>query len=110
MQYRTHDGESLSGIGIGCYGLSGAYGEKDPQQFIDVIRRAYDLGVTIFDTADVYGPGEEILGRAVAPFRDQVWMATKVGASADGKPDCSAEHVARRESSAEMQQRAAPTL
>jgi len=93
MQYRTHDGDSLSEIGIGCYGLSGAYGGKDPQQFIDVVRRAYDLGVTFFDTADVYGPGEEILGRAVAPFRDRIWIATKVGASADGKPDCSAEHV-----------------
>jgi aryl-alcohol dehydrogenase-like predicted oxidoreductase len=58
-----------------------------------VIRRAYDLGVTFFDTADVYGPGEQIMGRAVAPFRDQVWVATKVGVSADGKPDCSAEHV-----------------
>jgi aryl-alcohol dehydrogenase-like predicted oxidoreductase len=60
---------------------------------VEVIHRAYDLGVTFFDTADVYGPGERILGRAVAPFRDQVWIATKVGASADGHPNGSAEHV-----------------
>ncbi len=93
MRYRIHLDERLSEIGIGCYGLSGAYGDKDREQFVEVVRRAYDLGVTFFDTADVYGPGEETLGRAVAPFRDQVWVATKMGASADGKPDCSAEHV-----------------
>ncbi len=93
MRYRIHLNERLSEIGIGCYGLSGAYGDKDPERFVQVLQRAYDLGVTFFDTADVYGPGEEISGRAVAPFRDRVWVATKTGASADGKPDCSAEHV-----------------
>lgn len=93
MRYRTHAGERLSEIGVGCYGLSGAYGEKDPEQFVPMLRRAHELGVTFFDTADVYGPAEEILGRAVAPFRDQVWIATKLGASVDGRPDCSPEHV-----------------
>ncbi|MGD1997173.1 MAG: aldo/keto reductase [Anaerolineae bacterium] len=93
MRYRTCQGERLSEIGVGTYALSGAYGEKDPAQFIDLLRRAYDLGVTFFDTADVYGPAEEVLGRAVAPFRDQVWIATKVGANLDGGPDCSHEHV-----------------
>lgn len=93
MQYRTHKGEALSEIGIGCYALSGVYGKKDAEQFVGLLRRAYDLGVTFFDTADVYGPAEEILGRAVAAFRDQVWIATKVGAGADGRPNCSAEHV-----------------
>jgi len=88
-----HKAERISEIGIGCYALSGVYGKKDPEQFTGLLRRAYDLGVTFFDTADVYGPAEEILGRAVAPFRDRVWIATKVGARADGKPDCSAEHV-----------------
>jgi len=93
MRYRAHRGERLSEIGIGCYALGGAYGKKDPEQFIGLLRRAYELDVTFFDTADVYGPAEEILGRAVAPFRDRVWIATKAGASPDGKPDCSREHV-----------------
>jgi aryl-alcohol dehydrogenase-like predicted oxidoreductase len=94
MQYRVHQGEKLSEIGLGCYALSGAYGQRDPESFIDLLRRAYEQGVTFFDTAGIYGPAEEILGRAVAPFRDQVWIATKVGAGDDGRRDCSAEQVA----------------
>ncbi|HDQ73233.1 MAG TPA: aldo/keto reductase [Chloroflexi bacterium] len=93
MAYRTYRGERLSKIGVGCYGVGGAYGEKDPQQYVGVLRRAAELGVTFFDTADVYGPGEEVLGQALAPFRDRVWIATKVGASESGKPDCSRAHV-----------------
>jgi aryl-alcohol dehydrogenase-like predicted oxidoreductase len=93
MQYRTHQGERISEIGIGCYGLTGVYGPADADGFIKLIERAYDLGVTFFDTADIYGPAEEILGRAVAPFREQVWIASKVGGGIDGKPNCSAEHV-----------------
>lgn len=85
MEHRAHAVEGLSEIGVGCYGLSGVYGEKDSKRYVDVIRRAYELGVTFFDTADVYGSGEEILGLAVAPFRDDVWIATKVGGGADGK-------------------------
>lgn len=93
MRYRTHRGEQISEIGFGCYGLSGAYGRKDPERFIPLIRRAYDLGVTFFDTADVYGPAEEVLGRAVAPFRDRVWIATKVGGRADSRPNASARYI-----------------
>ncbi len=93
MRYRERRGERVSEIGLGCYALSGVYGHKDPEAFIDLFRRAYELGVTFFDTADVYGPAEEILGRAVAPFRDQVWIATKVGARPGAGADCSAEHV-----------------
>ena len=93
MRYRTHRGEKLSEIGLGCYALSGAYGKKEAEPFVTLIRRAHDLGVTFFDTADIYGPAEEVLGRAVAPFRDRVWIATKVGWGEEGKPDCSAEHV-----------------
>ena len=76
MRYRIHKDERLSEIGIGCYALSGVYGKKDPEQFIGLLRQAYNLGVTFFDTADIYGPAEEILGRAVAPFRDRVGIAT----------------------------------
>jgi aryl-alcohol dehydrogenase-like predicted oxidoreductase len=93
MEYRTYRGEELSAIGVGCYAVGGVYGAKDPEQFIPMLRRAAELGVTFFDTADVYGPGEEILGRAIAPFRDRIWIATKVGATKDGKPDCSRTHI-----------------
>jgi aryl-alcohol dehydrogenase-like predicted oxidoreductase len=93
MQYRTHRGESLSEIGFGCYALSGAYGQRDPERFLALIQRAYDLGVTFFDTADIYGPAEEVLGQAVAPFRDQVWIASKVGWGPEQRPDCSPGHV-----------------
>jgi aryl-alcohol dehydrogenase-like predicted oxidoreductase len=93
MQYRLHRGERLSEIGLGCYALSGAYGRRDPESFIGLLRRAYDRGITFFDTASIYGPAEEVLGRAVAPFRDQVWIATKVGARDDGRRNCSAEQV-----------------
>lgn len=93
MEYRVHCGERLSAIGVGSYGIGGAYGAKAPEQFVDVLRRAAELGVTFFDTADVYGPAEEVLGRVLAPFRDRVWIATKVGAGQDGKPDCSRAHI-----------------
>lgn len=93
MEYRTYRGERLSEIGVGCYGLGGAYGARDPESFVGLLRRAITLGVTFFDTADVYGPAEEVLGRALAPFRDRVWIATKVGASESGRPDCSHAHV-----------------
>lgn len=93
MQYRLHRGETLSEIGLGCYALSGVYGPKDPESFVGLLRQAHDWGVTFFDTAGIYGPAEEVLGRAVAPFRDQIWIATKVGARDDGRRDCSAEQV-----------------
>jgi aryl-alcohol dehydrogenase-like predicted oxidoreductase len=93
MDYRQHAGETLSEIGLGCYALSGAYGPRDPDEFMQVVRRAYELGVTFFDTADVYGPAETILGQAIGPFREKVLIATKVGARSDGKPDCSPEHI-----------------
>jgi aryl-alcohol dehydrogenase-like predicted oxidoreductase len=93
MKYREHAGETLSEIGLGCYALSGAYGHREPEQFIKVIRRAFELGVTFFDTADVYGPAETVLGQAVAPFRKEVLIATKVGARSDGKPNCTPEHI-----------------
>jgi aryl-alcohol dehydrogenase-like predicted oxidoreductase len=93
MKYRFHNGEKISEIGWGGYALSGVYGKKDPDTFVNVIRRAYDLGVNFFDVADIYGPAEEILGRAVHPFREKVFIATKVGWGTDGKPDCSSEHI-----------------
>ena len=75
-------GLEVSAIGFGCMGLSHAYGRDVPEQDgIDLIRAAVDLGVTFFDTAQVYGPfvNEELLGKAIAPVRDQVVIATKFG-------------------------------
>ena len=80
-------GLEVSAIGFGCMGLSHAYGSDVPEQDgIDLIRAAVDLGVTFFDTAQVYGPfvNEELLGKAIADVRDQVVIATKFGFSFDG--------------------------
>jgi len=72
----------VSTIGLGCMGLSYGYGPAtDRQQAINLIRAAYERGVSFFDTAEAYGPGlnEEVVGEALAPFRDQVVIATKFG-------------------------------
>ncbi len=72
----------VSAIGLGCMGLSFGLGPAvDKQTGITLIRSAFEHGVTFFDTAEVYGPyaNEELLGEAVAPFRDQVVIATKFG-------------------------------
>lgn len=80
-------GLEVSAIGLGCMGLSHAYGlDLDEEHGIGVIRAAVDLGVTFFDTAQVYGPftNEALLGTALAPVRDQVVIATKFGFGYDG--------------------------
>jgi aryl-alcohol dehydrogenase-like predicted oxidoreductase len=72
----------VSAIGLGCMGMSFGYGPpKDKQEMIPVIRAAVELGVTFFDTAEVYGPflNEELVGEALAPLRGQVAIATKFG-------------------------------
>jgi aryl-alcohol dehydrogenase-like predicted oxidoreductase len=72
----------VSAIGLGCMGMSFGHGPaKDKQEMIPVIRAAVDLGVTFFDTAEVYGPytNEELVGEALKPFRGQVAIATKFG-------------------------------
>jgi aryl-alcohol dehydrogenase-like predicted oxidoreductase len=79
----------VSALGLGCMGLSYGYGPAvDKQQGIGLIRSAFERGVTFFDTAEAYGPhaNEELLGEALAPFRDQAVIATKFG-FVDGKPD-----------------------
>ncbi len=86
MYYRSHKGLKLSEIGIGCYSLSGAYGQKDPGEFQNMLLRAYELGVTFFDTADAYGDAEKILGDTVQPFREEVFIATKVGVKEKTRP------------------------
>src|SRR6202451_1990470 len=72
----------VSVLGLGCMGMSFGYGPpKDQQEMISVIRSAVELGVTFFDTAEVYGPfiNEELVGEALAPVRAQVVIATKFG-------------------------------
>ena len=88
MQKRTLGNTNLevSAIGLGCMGMSASYGPpQDKQQVISLIRSAVELGVTFFDTAEVYGPfiNEEVVGEALAPFRGQVVIATKFGFKPD---------------------------
>ena len=78
----------VSTIGLGCMGMSYAYGPPgEKQEMIALIRSAVELGVTFFDTAEVYGPytNEELVGEALAPFRNQVVIATKFGFKAGSK-------------------------
>lgn len=81
-------GPAIGPIGLGCMGMSWAYGEADEQTATAVIHRALELGVTLFDTAQVYGPftNEELVGRALAGRRDEVVLATKTGLVVSG-PD-----------------------
>ena len=73
-------GLRVSTIGFGCMGLSYGYGPAtERQSAIRVIHAAVEQGVTLFDTAEAYGPNEELVGEALAPFRDQVVIATKFG-------------------------------
>src|SRR3954469_20706666 len=87
MEKRKLGNLEVSAIGLGCMGMSFGYGPPaDRQEMIKLIRRAFDLGVTFFDTAEVYGPyaNEELLGEELAPMRDQVVIATKFGFKLDG--------------------------
>jgi len=104
MQKRKLGKSSLqvSALGLGCMGLSFGYGPAvDKQQGISLIRAAAERGVTFFDTAEVYGPftNEELVGEALAPFRNQVVIATKFGFKIDpntGKQaglDTSPQHI-----------------
>ncbi len=91
METRTlGQGLEVSAIGLGCMGMSHGFGPaSDVTEMTKVIRDAVDLGVTFFDTAEVYGPfvNEELVGAALAPVRDQVVIATKFGFAfdADGR-------------------------
>jgi aryl-alcohol dehydrogenase-like predicted oxidoreductase len=82
-------GLEVSSIGLGCMGMSYAYGDiPDKKEMISLIQKAVEGGVTLFDTAEMYGPftNEELLGEALAPYRDQVAIATKFGIKIqDGK-------------------------
>ena len=84
MQKRTLGNSNLevSALGLGCMGMSFAYGPPaDKQEMIALLRSAVERGITFFDTAEAYGPftNEELVGEALAPFRNQVVIATKFG-------------------------------
>jgi aryl-alcohol dehydrogenase-like predicted oxidoreductase len=94
MQTRTlgQSGLEVSAIGLGCMGMSFAYGPaKGREEMIALLRGALEKGVTFFDTAQVYGPftNEDLVGEALQPVRDRVVIASKFGFGfdADGKPD-----------------------
>ncbi|MFT4011173.1 MAG: aldo/keto reductase [Nocardioidaceae bacterium] len=102
MQQRTlgRHGPTVGAIGLGCMGMSSGYGAApDTGEMVDLIRAAVDRGVTLFDTAEVYGPyvNEELVGRALAPVRDQVRIATKfgfaVGETTGSGVDSRPEHI-----------------
>jgi aryl-alcohol dehydrogenase-like predicted oxidoreductase len=75
------NGPEVSAIGLGCMGMSDFYGAHDEQESITVIHHALDRGVTFLDTADMYGVGrnEQLVGKAIAGRRDEVFLATKFG-------------------------------
>jgi aryl-alcohol dehydrogenase-like predicted oxidoreductase len=103
MQKRVlgKSGLEVSALGLGCMGMSFGFSPlPDRTEMFGLIRKAVESGITFFDTAEVYGPftNEELLGEALAPFRDQVVIATKFGwkAAADGKwseLDSRPEHI-----------------
>ena len=104
MKKRTlgRNGLEVSAIGLGCMGFTQSYPPyPDPQEAIRVIRKAVELGVTFFDTAEVYGPhtSEEWVGEALAPVRDKVVIATKFGFGVEeGRPtelNSRPEHIRR---------------
>ena len=76
-----NEGVEASELGLGCMGMSEFYGTHNDEESIKTIHRAYELGITFYDTADMYGPyiNEELLAKAIKPFREKITLATKFG-------------------------------
>ena len=88
-------GLRVAEIGYGAMGTAVGYGSRDDAESTQAIRRAYELGVTMFDTAEMYGwgEGERLLGKAVAPFRGNVVIATKFGLTTSFAPNSQPDHI-----------------
>ncbi|MGX5849672.1 aldo/keto reductase [Mesorhizobium sp. PL10] len=105
MKIRTLGDLQVSALGLGCMSMTSAYGPPaDKSEMVGLIRLAHERGVTLFDTAEAYGPfaNEELLGEALAPIRDQVVIATKFGFDIDletrarsGGTNSRPEHIKR---------------
>ena len=101
MKYRVLglSGLRVSAVGLGCMGMSHAYGEPaDKHEMEELLTYAVDMGYTFFDTAEVYGTpdhphhNEELLGKALEPFRDRIVIASKFGLTFD-EPDAAGPHA-----------------
>jgi aryl-alcohol dehydrogenase-like predicted oxidoreductase len=97
MQQRTlgQQGLTVSELGYGAMGINLAYGSGDESEGVDAIKRAHELGVTLFDTAEMYGWGanEKVVGAAVKDFRDDIVIATKFGFNQDWSLNSRPEHI-----------------
>lgn len=97
MKYRKlgHSNEKISAIGLGCMGMSHAYGDRDNEQSVNTLNRALELGINFWDTADLYGAGEneKLISQVLKPNRDKIFIATKFGFRAQANKEHFANHV-----------------